>query len=360
MKNFKNLLVVFSLVLLVMSCDTTPKSYVVTGTVADSLGAKMAYMFELGSRTPIDSAVVENGKFVFEGKADTAVVRQIMVNRLGTAIILENGKIAVDMAPDGKTTGTLLNDSFTELLGKAKEQNKEYSEFMKGFDRKAENKDSIAKVYDDFMKGFSEKSRNMYNEAFEANKDNAIGAYALYNLLRGSSDEEIEAYYNEAGANVQNYAFLQKKMGQIENAKKTAEGMPFIDFTIENGNIDGTKASFSDYIGKGKYVLVDFWASWCGPCKAEIPNLQDVYKKHKGDKFEILGVAVWNKREDTMKSLEEYDMPWKHIIDAQNIPTDIYAISGIPHIILFGPDGTIVARGLRGEKLQEKVAEVLK
>jgi len=144
-----------------------------------------------------------------------------------------------------------------------------------------------------------------------------------------------------------------------EKKQKEGAGIPFIDFTIENGDLDGSKGSLSDYVGKGKYVLVDFWASWCGPCIAEIPVLMEVYNKYKGDKFEILGVAVWDKRAETIKSLEKYKIPWPQIIDADKIPTDLYNIKGIPHIILFDPEGNIIQRELRGNKLKAKVAEVM-
>jgi thiol-disulfide isomerase/thioredoxin len=140
---------------------------------------------------------------------------------------------------------------------------------------------------------------------------------------------------------------------------KTAVGRIFTDFTIENGNLDNTPAKFSDYIGKGKYILVDFWASWCGPCRKEIPNLKKVYEKYKGDKFDILGVAVWDKRDATLKAIEEEGMKWNQIIDAQTVPTEIYGIQGIPHIVLFAPDGTIVERNLRGDGIGKKIAEVL-
>jgi len=146
---------------------------------------------------------------------------------------------------------------------------------------------------------------------------------------------------------------------QNANLKKTAEGMPFTDFTIENGSVDSSKVSLSDYVGKGKYVLVDFWASWCGPCIAEIPVLVEVYDQYKGDNFELLGVAVWDKRKDTQKSIEKHNATWPQIFDTGEIATKLYGISSIPHIILFGPDGTIVARGLRGDVLKAKIEEVM-
>lgn len=153
-----------------------------------------------------------------------------------------------------------------------------------------------------------------------------------------------------------------KSLVALNDAKQaTAEGKMFTDFTVVQDPADslGSKVSLSDFVGKGKYVLVDFWASWCGPCKAEIPNIAAVYEKYKGEDFDVLSIAVWDDPADTKVSAKEHGVVWNQIINAQQVPTDLYGIEGIPHIILFGPDGTILKRNLRGEDIESAVAEAL-
>jgi len=135
------------------------------------------------------------------------------------------------------------------------------------------------------------------------------------------------------------------------------EGQHFTDFEIPQE--DGSVVRLSDYVGKGKYILVDFWASWCGPCRGEIPNLKNVYEQFAGEDFDMLSVAVWDEVEDTYRAIAEEELPWNQIVGAGMIPTDLYGIEGIPHIILFGPDGTILKRNLRGPAIGKAVAAAL-
>lgn len=132
-------------------------------------------------------------------------------------------------------------------------------------------------------------------------------------------------------------------------------GAKYEDFTVE---YDGRSTKLSDYVGHGQYVLIDFWASWCGPCRAEIPNLMTVYQKYKDQGLMVVGIASWDKPEASLKAIEEDGVSYPQIINAQDIATNAYNIGGIPHIILFAPDGTILARGLRGEEIEKKLKEI--
>lgn len=134
------------------------------------------------------------------------------------------------------------------------------------------------------------------------------------------------------------------------------EGQMFVDF---EATYEGQTSRLSDYVGRGKYVLVDFWASWCGPCRMEVPNLIKVYEQYGSERFTVLGVATWDDPEDTKAAMEALRITYPQMLNAQQAGSDAYGIEGIPEIILFAPDGTILKRGLRGEAIEAAVSQAL-
>jgi len=204
----------------------------------------------------------------------------------------------------------------------------------------------------------------MTSEAVKVIKNNPADSVALVALRDVASmlePDELESTLNLIKGDIAEDELVVKLKDRVQAKKNTAEGQMFTDFEVvqDESDPEGSTVKFSDYVGKGKYVLVDFWASWCGPCKREIPNIAAVYDKYKGDDFDVLSVAVWDKPEDTKAAAVEHGVVWSQIINAQRIPTDIYGIEGIPHIMLVAPDGKIVARNLRGEAIEEAVAKAL-
>lgn len=192
---------------------------------------------------------------------------------------------------------------------------------------------------------------------FLKDNKNEAGVYAVRSLLGfAMTPDELIKFIDGDEYFSKNETLIKEKKSIIAKAE-TAEGKMFRDFSAE---YEGKTSKLSDYVGKGKYVLVDFWASWCGPCKKEIPNLIKVYNTYKGEKFEVLGVATWDKPEDTKKSIETLGIPYPQMLNAQYAGSDAYGITGIPQIILFGPDGTILKRNLRGEAIEKTIQELVK
>ncbi|HHV04271.1 MAG: TlpA disulfide reductase family protein [Bacteroidales bacterium] len=347
MKRFFYALVPLMGMLLLGSCSS--KTYNVKAIFPDdSFNGKTALITASYNGSVLDSALIAEKTALFDGEIVEPVLALISCERTRGQLILEPGEITIDLQQPGSVSvasGTPLNKELGDLMEK-------YNQLM----------DEIMNYQGEDEDGFlhtvwTPKFTQEIGGIFKSNSNNDIGTMALMYLSKYGESDSLDAYFDQAGETVISREPIQKIIKQRQALKQTAEGMMFTDFTIEDS--DGQSVSFSDYIGKGKYVLVDFWAGWCGPCKREIPHIREIYDKYNGADFMVLGVAVWEKPEETKKAIEELGIIWPSIINAQSIPTDIYGINGIPHIILFGPDGTIVARGLRGETMKAKVAEVL-
>ena len=241
-------------------------------------------------------------------------------------------------------------------------------EFHAGMDSLGTDQEKAQKYYDDFVEDYI--TFNL--KAAEKNPDNEVAVRVLQNLIGMIEDEQTEAIISRMPEEMlQNETVAYLKKG-LDARKTTAEGMMFTDFTVEHvygydRSMDPQplkkEVKFSDYVGKGTYVLVDFWSPWCGPCKREIPNIKQVYEQYKDKGLEVLSLAVWERKPQshTIETAAELGMDWLHINNCGQVPTDIYGVEGIPHLMLIGPDGTILKRGFHGlEGIQEAVAEFIK
>lgn len=186
--------------------------------------------------------------------------------------------------------------------------------------------------------------------------DDVAGIYMLMlakDILQPKETLELIHLCGENGLRSINMAFMEMELE--EQCKSPQEGDMFKDFAVE---YNGKTTRLSDYVGRGKYVIADFWASWCAPCRKEIPNIIAAYNKYKDRSLQVIGIAAWDKPEATLKAIAEEQMPYPQIINSQEIATDLYGIKGIPEIILFAPDGTILARGMRGKEIDRKLEEI--
>ena len=186
-------------------------------------------------------------------------------------------------------------------------------------------------------------------------------------------DAELEALLAPLSEEVKATETVSYILGNLATKKATAVGQKFVDFTVDHvvgvdkdDNPVYEKKSLSDFVGKGKVMLVDFWSPWCPPCKAELPNIKAVWEQFHGDDFDVLSVAVWEESRkmtwrNTIDTAAVYGVNWLQLNNGHREPAELYGIDGIPHMILFDKDGTILKRGddLRGEKTMKAVAAVL-
>ena len=323
----KRILFLLVLCAALVSCGKT--AYTIDGIFTTDDGTEV-YLIDLDRGDTLSVTTVQDGKFSFTGKVKEPCFVYVGREKKRVSLILEPGTVTADI--DERTSGG------TPMID-------EYNAFHKQFyaykrDQRAEK----AALTDSIVK---------------ANPDNLLGAVALEDLAHADTSAFLALYREVVTDKVRDFYLVRKAFESIDLQNRTAAGQLFTDYTVVGGNPDGTDVKLSDYVGRGKYILLDHWASWCGPCKAEMPYIKKTWEAFAGELFDVVSVAVSDKRDDTVAALAKLDMPWHQILDAQKIPGELYGINAIPHLILFAPDGTILKRGLRGEEIYSTIAEIL-
>lgn len=300
----------------------------------DENGA-MAYLVNFDTKDKLDSVLVSEKVALFKGEIDEPLLARVILDgRNAGTFILESGSIVVDPT-QRKVFGSMLNDQLADFNQKGDALSQKY--------RESDNDTSRKEIYDQYMA--------LTKKTMEENIDNPLGFYLFVDMASSMDAKEFDSYLTKYPA-LANFNYVKKVKAAQEHKAATSVGKKFTDFEVV---YDGKTHRLSDYVGKGKYVLVDYWASWCGPCIRQIPVLKELLAEFGDKGLEVLGVAVWDEPANTINAIESHGITWPCIINAQTIPTDLYGINGIPCIILYGPDGTILSRDKQSDELKADV-----
>lgn len=320
---------------------------------------KKAYLTNYDTGDTIDSVTVSEKHLALEGSVDSAFYARLIVDGNRFGMIVEPGEINVEWGDKIVARGTPLNDKLNTLGDEMEKIDAQWEKIDQAFkngeltDEEASNQSA----------DLESKQVQLFYATYLSNKDNALGPWAFTNYLiyKQFTMTQLDSILSTAPDNYRGYKRVIKAQSDAQAVENTAVGKTFTDFSMKGP--DGKVAKLSDFVGKdGEYTVVDFWASWCGPCRAEIKGaLTTLYEKYNGKGVKVLGVAVWDKPVDTQAAIKQLNIRWQVMMDDHytTIPTDLYGIAGIPHIMVVDPDGVIISRGLQGDALVQYVDKLM-
>ena len=353
-------------------------SYTLNGKIGHLTAPAKAYlMYSTAAGRQTDSILINDGAFSFKGAVENPLSAYLIINKQGTGLrsnalnvkqlYLEPGTINVassDSLDNAVVKGGLINadnEKLNQLLAPVSEK---MTALNKAYDAASDEKKKSKAFNDDIDSRYEklESEKKAISIAYLKNNPNSlVSLFALQSVAGAVPDvKEVEPLFNTLSAAIRASKSGKDYAAEIVKMKKIAIGALAPDFT--QADTAGKAVSLHDF--KGKYVLIDFWASWCGPCRAENPNVVKAFNQYKEKGFTILGISLDQPggKDKWLKAIHDDHLTWTQVSDLKSWNNDVaqlYAIQSIPQNFLVGPNGKIVAKNIRGEDLQNKLKELL-
>jgi len=388
----KNWLIAFTAITTLVSCNgkSQEKKFEVSGIITNNT-AKMIYLEEIPvatmQRIVVDSAIVsKNGKYILKADSKEASVYNLRLDKSVyplAAIINDTSKITVDV------TLSKENNQFAENYEvKGSPASKEMKDFMYAFNNKLQaifynsrHTDSLQKggmsdsaliALENERAGIAAELKNFTLQSINRSNNPALTMFELgyYQStannpgfkLEALNNEEVSKIVDNVSAKFPDHTGVMLVRNSLNAEMKSAQGLvgqQAPDFVLPD--VSGKEVKLSSF--RGKYVLVDFWASWCAPCREENPNVVKAYNKYKDKNFTILGVSLDDQKNQWVDAIEMDDLTWTQVSDLKHwnsMVVPLYHFEGIPYNVLIDPNGIVIAESLRGPMLDAKLEKILK
>lgn len=365
----KKLFYLLALMTLVVSCSQTP-GFLVDGNIKGWQDGSVALKKRIGNDwITVDSTQMKKGKFTLSGTVDVPGMYYIIPSTgLQNAIpfFLENSNITVsgnskspqDVVVHGSATQDEYRNFYDRVDSIYQRMQGDYQTYAKA--KAANDTTQITKIERELNDLY--KIQTDIQKAFVLDNPNSfVAPYILLQIQYGMSASKLNSYVTNFTPDVKKTPSAQTIIMRIKKLKKVAVGQQAPDFTLNDQQ--GKPVKLSDIYKQHKYLLVDFWASWCGPCRQENPNVVSVWQKYHNDGFGVMGVSLDSNKDAWMKAVKDDNLTWTQVSDLQgwkNTAAAEYAVNSIPSNVLLDQNGKIVARNLRGDDLKTEISALLK
>lgn len=336
--------------------------YHIKGILNNDYNGKYVKLFQFQGDTlitSIDSAKVQKGKFSFKGKADVDEFAIVTIGKYpyvkSVEVILEEGNICVYMDTAFVASGTHLNDLHNSLNNEVERLWKIWYDLMIDSDTIDIERDKALDNCQKFIYNATIENRlNVVGRRFIADHKSKI--WSLEDLVKLHEQLETLEKNNSlvTKADIKEFQESLNENAEFEKKQVGTVNSQYFDFALQDTL--GIQRSISEYVGKSRLLFIDFWASWCSPCRADIPHIKEVYEKYKDRGLSVLAISLDNKRAAWKSALKKLKMPWGQLIEVNGTNSDLakaYQIHGIPYGILLDSKGTIIAVGLHAQSLEE-------
>lgn len=364
---FKNLFIIVLVAATMASCSPAAKNeFTITGTV-DSVFNGFVYLQKRvdAPLITIDSAQITDGKFTLKGTVDYPEVYYLTIPATKSSVpfFVEPTEITVNINTkeinETKITGSKTQTAYDRYLDQVDQYNARIRESYQMYNAAVEVGDPVKARYYDSLTNSIDKQREQFSKKYVLeNTKSFISPYIIYRNSWSYDMEELGKSLSNFDTALSHSLYTGFLNDHLAILKRTSVGQMYVPFSMQDSS--GMIVSVSNLIGQN-FLLVDFWASWCAPCRQENPNLVVLYNQFHDKGFDIIGVSFDSNRERWLGAIKDDSLTWNHVSDLlgwENKVGKLYGIRSIPSNVLLNPSGLIIAKNLRGEDLRKKLEEL--